>query len=36
MQPMEEGCKDVDWIHLDQRREQWRDVLNTVMVLRVP
>jgi hypothetical protein len=26
----------VDWIHLDQDRDQWRVVVNTVMNLRVP
>jgi hypothetical protein len=25
----------VDWMHLAQDREQWRDVVNTVMNLRV-
>jgi hypothetical protein len=26
----------VDWMHLAQDRNQWRDVVNTVMNLRVP
>jgi len=26
----------VDWMHLDQDRDQWRIVVNTVMNLRVP
>jgi hypothetical protein len=26
----------VDWINLDQNRDQWRLVVNTVMNLRVP
>jgi hypothetical protein len=30
------GREDVDWIHLDQDRDQWRDVVNTVMNLRIP
>jgi hypothetical protein len=25
-----------DWIHLAQNREQWRALVNTVMILRVP
>jgi hypothetical protein len=32
----EVGWKDVDWIHLAQDRDQWRDLVNTVMNLRVP
>jgi hypothetical protein len=30
------GWEDLDWIHLAQDRDQWRDVVNTVMNLRVP
>jgi hypothetical protein len=30
------GWKDVDWMHLTQDRDQWLDILNTVMNLRVP
>jgi hypothetical protein len=26
----------VDWIHLAQDANQWRDIVNTVMNLRVP
>jgi len=29
------GCEDVDWIHLAQDRDQWRDDVNTVMNLKV-
>jgi hypothetical protein len=25
-----------DWIHMDQDREQWRVLVNTVLNLRVP
>jgi hypothetical protein len=27
---------DVDWIHLPQDRDQWQELLNTVLNLRVP
>jgi hypothetical protein len=30
------GFGDVDWIHLDQDRDRWRALVNTVMSLRVP
>jgi hypothetical protein len=30
------GWDGVDWIHLDQDRDQWRIVVNTVMNLRIP
>jgi hypothetical protein len=26
----------VDWIHMDQDRDQWRALVNTVMNLQVP
>jgi hypothetical protein len=32
----ETGCEDVNWIHLAQDRNQWRDVVNTIMNLMVP
>jgi hypothetical protein len=25
------GCNDMDWIDLDQDRDQWRALVNTVM-----
>jgi hypothetical protein len=27
-------CEGVDWIHLAQGRDQWRDLVNTVANLR--
>jgi hypothetical protein len=30
------GFGDVDWIILAQDRDRWRDLVNTVMNLRVP
>jgi hypothetical protein len=30
------GWDDMDWIDLDQDRERWRALVNTVMSLRVP
>jgi hypothetical protein len=29
-------CGCVDWIHLNQDRDQWRVLVNTVINLRVP
>jgi len=31
----EVGWEGVDWIHLAQDRDQWRDLVNTVMNLRL-
>jgi hypothetical protein len=36
MDVREIGFGDVDWIHWAQDRERWRDLVNTVMNLRVP
>jgi hypothetical protein len=30
------GWDGMDWIDLVQNRDQWRDLVNTVMNLRVP
>jgi hypothetical protein len=30
------GWDGMDWIHLAQDRDQWRDLVNTVMRIRVP
>jgi hypothetical protein len=30
------GCGFMDWIDLAQDRDQWGDLMNTVMNLRVP
>jgi hypothetical protein len=30
------GFRDVDLIHLAQDRDRWRDLVNTVINLRVP
>jgi hypothetical protein len=30
------GWEGVDWMHLDQDRDQWRALMNTIMCLRVP
>jgi hypothetical protein len=30
------GCGGTDWIDLTQDKDQWRDLVNAVMNLRVP
>jgi hypothetical protein len=30
------GLEDVNWIHLAQDRDRWRNLVNTVISLRVP
>jgi hypothetical protein len=30
------GLGDMDWIDLAQNRENWEDLVNTIMGLRVP
>jgi hypothetical protein len=30
------GWEGLEWIHLAQDRDQWRDLENTVMNLRIP
>jgi hypothetical protein len=30
------GWGDMDWIDLAQNRDQWRTIVNTAMILRVP
>jgi hypothetical protein len=32
----EVGWVGVDWIHLAQERDQWRDLVNKVMNIQVP
>jgi hypothetical protein len=36
MDHREIGWDGMDWIDLDQNRDQWRALVNTVMNLRVP
>jgi hypothetical protein len=30
------GCESVNWIHLAQDRDKWRDLVNSVIFLRGP
>jgi len=30
------GCEGVEWMHLDQDRDQWQALVSTVMSFRVP
>jgi hypothetical protein len=32
----ETRCRDADWIHLAQGRDQWKALVNTVMNVKVP
>jgi len=36
MELREIGWEGVDWIHLAQNSDQWRDFMNTVMNLQLP
>jgi hypothetical protein len=36
MDLVEVGSSDVDWIGLDQDRDRWRALVNSVLNLRVP
>ena len=36
MDLQEVGCESMDWIKLAQDRDRWRELVNTVMNLRVP
>jgi hypothetical protein len=30
------GLKDLDWVHLAQDKDHWRDLVETVMNFRIP
>jgi len=36
MDIQEVGCGGKDWIELAQNRDRWRELLNAVMIPRVP
>jgi hypothetical protein len=36
MNPRKMGWDGMDWINLDQDRDQWRAPVNTIMNLQVP
>jgi hypothetical protein len=36
MDPLEVGCRGMDWIELAEDRDRWQTLVNVVMTLRVP
>ena len=36
MDLQEVGCEDVDWIHVAQDMDRWREFVNELLHLRVP